>query len=504
MFNAFVWQLYKESERGKRAIEYCSRFDNALRESSYSVLFFGLSSDEMPTGYPETDPSNAEFIKTVKNFAAEECVESIQQATELFDHLVAVGLPLQFPGDTEVTTFTAEDITDLIQYVSIGLHLAHPDYFIPYGFVNSFADLQRIGEMFNLVLPPIPAKKDTEGRGRYYGRLNTAFYEFRQSYGLSSAEMCAFLHDFTPRFLVEDDELPEPSKVWPIIAGAYYEDDHDWLEQATEDSLNPFNGHPDMRRGDVLLVYGVSRHKKLSFISHIGRAVSDGFCDPFCYYYDAVWMGQLTPVAPVAFRELKSHPELSQSVHIKTHMKGPGSGSFTLEQYDAILSIMASKGQDISQLPRPQTVSFLPSTELRNERHVETVLIEPLLLHLGYAEKDWLRQMRLRMGRGERIYPDYVFGAEAKRGEERADMVLEAKFTISGEKALRESYAQAVSYAYRLRASVVMLAAREGLWLFRQKREGFSLTHFSFYDWDDLQHPDTLFELGKLLVKPKR
>ena len=135
---------------------------------------------------------------------------------------------------------------------------------------------------------------------------------------------------------------------------------------------------------------------------------------------------------------------------------------------------------------------------------LKLTLIEPLLLRFDYTEKNWLRQMRLRMGRGERIYPDYVFGADTKRGEERADMVLEAKFTISGKKALRESYAQAVSYAYRLRAKVVMLGAREGLWLFRQKRGSFSLASFCFYDWDDLQNPDTLFELGKLLVKPKR
>lgn len=141
---------------------------------------------------------------------------------------------------------------------------------------------------------------------------------------------------------------------------------------------------------------------------------------------------------------------------------------------------------------------------LTTECDVEVALVEPLLSRLGYTEKDWLRQMPLRMGRGERIYPDYVFGTQTTRGEECADMVLEAKFTIGGEKALRETYLQAVSYAYRLRAKTVMLAAREGLWLFRQKRESFSLTSFTFYDWDALQHPDTLFQLKKSVVKPRR
>lgn len=503
MFNAFVWQLYKESERGKRAIEHCSRFSDALHDGTFLTLLFGMSLNTAEKGW-DTDPYSAELIKAAQLFAAETKVTSPQHATALFESVVATGLTFTPPNETEPVMLIAKDITSSVHEISIGLHLAHPEYFIPYGFVTLFDFLQRIGELFNLTLPPVPGKQDIAGRGRYYAQLNEAFYEFRQSYGLSVVEMCAFLYDFAPRLLEKVGDLPEPSKVWPIIAGAYYEADHDWLEQATEESQTPFNGHPDMRRGDVLLVYGVSRHKELSFISHVGRALLDGFKDPFCYFYDVVWLGHLTPVTPVHFRELKAHPKLSQSTHIRTHMKGPGSGSFTLEEYDAILGIMASKGQDISQLLKLRTVSFLPSTELRNERDVEFALIEPLLLHLGYTEKDWLRQMRLRMGRGERIYPDYVFGAQVKRGEERADMVLEAKFTISGEKALRESYAQAVSYAYRLRAEVVMLGAREGLWLFKQKRGSFSLASFSFYDWNVLQNSDALFELGKSLVKPKR
>ena len=502
MFNAFVWQLYKESERGKRAIEHCSSFANALYNSTYSTLFFGLSFDEIPSGYLEADSDNARFISAIKEFAEKECVKNIQQATELFDHLVSAGLPFHFPAEIEATTFTAEDITDLIQYVSIGLHLAHPDYFIPYGFVNSFADLQRISELFKLALPPIPTKKDARGREQYYAQLNNAFYEFRKSYGLSSAEMCAFLHDFALRFLTENsDTLPEPSKVWPVIAGVYNEDDFQWLADATQDSLAPWNGNPNIRVGDVLLIYCIRPHNALCYLA---RAITDGFVDPFCHYYNVVWLGGVFPIPPITFRELSAHPQLAQSSVIKTRMQGPNSGSFTLEEYDAILAIMASKGQDVSQLPRPQTVSFLPSTELQNERDVEVSLIEPLLMQLGYTEKDWLRQMRLQMGRGERIYPDYVFGAETKRGEERAEMVLEAKFTISGEKAFREAYAQAVSYAYRLQAEVLMLASREGLWVFKRKQKAFSSECSKSYDWDKLQNRDTLFELSKLLVRPKR
>lgn len=501
MLNTFVWQLYRESERGKQAIKHVSNFSAALEDGAYLSLLFGLSFDEAPEGYPETDPDSANVIRAVKAFAAERCVTNLEQAAALVEELVSSGLPFCFSGEAEPTILNDEDLTSLIQTVSIGLHLAHPEHFIPYGLVTLFADLQRIAELFNLALPPVPGKRDTKGRLRYYAQLNAAFHEFRKSYDLSTVEMCAFLHDFAPRFLEDKYELPEPAKVWPVVAGVFDESDFQWLENAVEHSLSPWNGSANIRRGDVLLVYCTSPHNAIRYLA---RAITDGFVDPFYSLYSVVWVGEVQPIPPITFKELAAQPQLAQSSVIKTRMQGPNSGSFTLEQYSAILGIFEAKGLSTANLPKPVTVPFLPDAELLNERDVETKLIESLLKCLGYAQTDWLRQMRLRMGRGERVYPDYVFGAKVARGEEQADMVLEAKLTISSERALRETYQQAMSYAYRLRAKVVLLAAREGLWLFGQKRGAFSAERYTVFGWDALCHPDTLFRLKQALVKPRR
>lgn len=190
MFNTFVWQLYKESKRGQKAIEGCSSFSDALHNGVFSTLLFGLSFDEAPSDYPEADLANVELIRTVKELAAKTKVDDLQQATALFENLVSSGLPFRSSDEAETIVLTEEDLTDCIQEVSIGLHLSHPEHFIPYGFRTSFADLQRIGELFNLALPPVPGKKDMAGRGRYYAQLNQAFHEFRQSYDLSTVEMC--------------------------------------------------------------------------------------------------------------------------------------------------------------------------------------------------------------------------------------------------------------------------------------------------------------------------
>jgi hypothetical protein len=312
--------------------------------------------------------------------------------------------------------------------------------------------------------------------------------------------MCAFLYDFAPRFLEEEDEvLPEPSKVWLVTGGTGGNGDFEWLETAVEDegAVDFWQGNLDTRRGDILLMYCVSPY---SYIHSIWRAITDGFVDPFFHYHSTVWIGHPIKTVPVTFKEMKAHPLLSQKGAIKAHLQGPSGKPFTLEEYEAILDIMKSKGQDVSALSRPRAVSFLTSTELTNERDVETELVEPLLLRLGYTPSDWLRQMPLRMGRGERIYPDYVFGADTARGEERAEMVLEAKFSIGSQRDLQEAYLQAVSYAYRLRAKKAVLASREGLWVFSQKRGSFALAQVTHYTWDALQHPDALHSLRRHLA----
>ena len=156
---------------------------------------------------------SAALIEAAQLFAAESKITNPQQATTLFESMVAAGLTVKLPEEPEPVTLVAKDMMSSIQEVSIGLHLAHPEHFIPYGFVtldySLFDFLRRIGELFDLALPSVPGKRDLAGRERYYAQLNEAFYEFRRTHELSAVEMCAFLHDFAPRLLEKMGELPE-------------------------------------------------------------------------------------------------------------------------------------------------------------------------------------------------------------------------------------------------------------------------------------------------------
>ena len=47
---------------------------------------------------------------------------------------------------------------------------------------------------------------------------------------------------------------------------------------------------------------------------------------------------------------------------------------------------------------------------LGNQRDVKVQLVDPLLRRAGLESGDWVRQLAVRMGRGERVYPDYAIG----------------------------------------------------------------------------------------------
>jgi hypothetical protein len=269
------------------------------------------------------------------------------------------------------------------------------------------------------------------------------------------------------------------------------------LDQSDENSTSNWQGNIDTRRGDVLLMYCVSPR---SYIHSIWRATCDGFIDPFFYYHSTIWVGSPIRTVPVTFKEMKGHPLLSQKGAIKAHFQGPSGKPFTVEEYQAVMELMESKGQDISLLPTIERKSFLPDTELTCERDVEIKLIEPFFNRIGWHEKEWLRQMPVRMGRGERNYPDYAFNARTTRGEESASMIVESKFRIQTRRELMEAYCQVKSYALRLQTKVMIIAALEGVWIFCDKN-GFSLEAVAHWNWKELEHPDTLHEVRKLVGK---
>lgn len=496
-FNNFIWELYKQSERGQKAIKRFSHLTEEFIEKRWRTYEWEIA-DEFKEQYPVSIVT-VDVPKLLRESVSEMKFKDLEEASSHYtDTLVAEGVPFELADKTgnkeEVWNFPdlEGDWYDYVAAISLGLYQGQPDYFLPYNFRSKFNQLEEIHGEFGIPLALVPGKADKDGRGNYYLAINQAWQEFRHLHSLSPPEMCAFLYDFSPQFTTQlnASDLPSPSKVWLISGGTW---DFEFADTSTEASVHHWSGNAAIRRGDILMLYLVSPRKA---IHSIWRACSDGFVDPFFHYHDTVWICGRIKTEPVNFSELRGHPLLSRKPAVKGCFCGPNSKTpFTVEEYEAILEIMRSKGQDISILPRIPASDYVPTVELLSERDVEVHLIEPFLERLGYKPTDWVRQMPVKMGRGERNYPDYAFGARPKRGEESAKMVLESKFQLSAHSGFTEAFYQAKSYALRLQSKMMAMAAREGVWVFPPEKGNFDIKKFIHKGWGELNHPDAFHEM---------
>lgn len=383
---------------------------------------------------------------------------------------------------------TYRDLVQDIPHMSLRLYAESQQFAFPYLYPVHFFRVQEICETFDIPLPPLPQKTKYEDKCLYYIKLCKVFHEFRMQHGMSPQEFCVFFYSFAQHFISQplSDEVPAPLKSY--LVGGNAKEDHQYLQTLEPSSCHYWQGNTETKPGDIVLMYELAPY---SHISSIWRALSPGYDDPFRYWAGVVWLGQPVPIPPVSLEELKADPVWSQKGLVKANMQGVSGRGCSREEYAALLGILQQKGFDVSRLPALPELADRPDIPLACERDVEQYLLEPFLRQLGLTEKDWLRQMPLRMGRGIRYYPDYVIRAETGRGNEKGAFICEAKFRISSEKQLKEDFYQAKSYALRLDSGGLLLASCEGVGL-SFARDDYDFKKMEFFDWQALADPDVL------------
>lgn len=491
-FNPYIWQLYKNSKEGMIAIRAYASLWQQIRRGKFKLTLADWSFGDEWFDIGLT----AALIHDLSG----EVVQNIEEAGTLFQEVVDE-LTQESPAEaTDNMTLSVHDLLAQVAELSVALYSCFPDYFIPYFFAGQFYLLEQICRTFEIPLPDVPAKKDFNRRVAYYAELCKGLYEFRQSCRLSPAELCAFLYSFAPNLIITEteDELPSPMKIWIVGGGVDSNGDFEFLDEATASTVSRWQGNVDTRRGDIVLVYCVAPR---SYIHSIWRAKIDGFNDPLAYYYNRVWLCDPIKTKPVTYTDLRNDPLLAQNGLVRRSMQGVNGCRFTNSEYEAILQLLVHKGQDVSRLPRLDAIREIGEgmLQLQDERDVEIHLVEPLLTRLGFAETDWMRQMPLRMGRGERIYPDYAFFPVQRRGEEQANMVLETKYRLKTQRELFLAYSQAKSYALRLQAPIFVVAAVEGIWIFPSTKTGFIFENHRHKTWNELTQPDNFSDLMEIV-----
>ena len=503
-FNSYIWQLYKKSSEGCEAIRCFANLSKEIESGTFKLMLAGSSFD--------VSDGEWEFSQKVVDDYWDTKINNILEAEDLFNQ-IAGGFPITIynedDGTQEEVVLSHADLIDWLTELSAGLYTCFPEYYIPYFFASRFDLLKQICDTFGIPIPKLPSKKHFNERFAYYFELCRVFYEFRKNRCLSPAELCAFLYSFAPNFISQesDPELPQPMRVWIVGGGINNNGDPEFLDRSEEKTIAGWQGNVDTRRGDIVLVYCLSPR---SYIHSIWRAKTDGFIDPFYTFYSQVWLCNPIKTAHVTYEDLRKDPLLSHNGLVKSSMQGLNGRRFNYQEYEAILNIMERKGQDTSILPRLDVVFDMGDEENlpKDERDVEVRLVEPLLEKLGYEPADWTRQMAVRMGSGEKVFPDYAFFPKQNKGEEQARLILETKYRIKSHKDLFKVYCQAKSYALRLQSNVFIIAAVEGVWIFVFEKNDFDMERHIHKTWKAMYHPDMFSNIidlvGKQTIKNKK
>lgn len=512
--NAYLWSLYLKSggqavvarfasfETGNRrgfsdfilslVMAYCP--DTALAHDFVQDIDNAITILEQPEEAKEDaveDTAAKSTLKESRTYAddAEEDWQDFRQA--LPDNLPVSSLERE----------TLHTFCDSLTCFSVVCYADAPSVYIPYFFLRLYNVLTAIATLFEIDLPEVPGPKNYKDRFLFYYALCSTFSNLQKEQGWSSAELCAFLYDFAPKFAGGTSwiwqTLPEPHAAFVI--GAPPDTSERW-QFAKEKAIFSWQGNPDTQPGDMVLLY---QWTPVSAFTSVWQAVAPGFIDPFFWYYRCIYMGNPTKILPLSFKTLKSNPVLSQIPLIKAHMQGMNGTELKPSQYNALVELIHKEGSPVPALPM-LTNHFDAEPErlvIRTEHDVELLLLEPLLDRLGWTREQYVRQLPLHMGRGNCVYPDYVILPQLTPHSEKGFCVVEAKKTISSTKQLHIDCRQAASYAYRLDASKLMLVAQEGIWLADRKDD---FTQLQSYSWEQLQNNDVFSEINAVIGNHRR
>ncbi|MGO8694629.1 MAG: hypothetical protein ACLQMF_13285 [Rectinemataceae bacterium] len=504
-FNSFLWDQLKQTEIGKQSIQMFS---------DLKKWYYEKNTVELVANYGKS-PLLKELLYTINP-------DRMKWICEMYDALVPRFVP-KFAGESstigdvekaigslwdiidreeegiERRTFCVDNIPDL----SIALYWCNKNYFPPYYFYRRTQLLKKIFEALEIYFPPIPPKRDMEKRFLYYAELCKSIYEFRLRMNMTPEEMCSLLYFFGPNFVKEDEVFQNKPQMAFFVGGGKKSgevddsEDFEFLDKADDNTVDNWQGNASASPNDIVVMYCLTPR---SYIHSIWRVKEYGYVDPFFYHYNNTWIHKPIKVPHISYSEIRNDEVLSTMPLVRKNLQGINGDIIEKKYYDRILYLMAQKGFDISVLPKLEALSFSTDIHLVVERDVEQNLLEPLLIKLGYTQMDWVRQLKIKIGRGERIIPDYVLLLNKKKDDYSSYWVWEAKYSIVTDGDLQDAFIQAKSYAQRLSTTGLGIVAKEGIWVTGDVN--IDSKKLMFYSWTDLNGERPFQELYHTCRKP--
>lgn len=479
--NLKMWNLYKDSENGKKVIEL---FNPEVEDASKAIenLF-----EYAKKWGSDIEPDAASFwlYQFAVNFKGDELNSEKDKAKEQYqDFMEKFSITIGYfnqEGDVEFKTDKKSNLikeddyrgkASLIDLLSVYLYLQY-DYFKPLLLKRRFDIFQRNCDVLGIELPPIPRKKDYREYILYYYDICGVLNEFQEANGLTDAEFCACLYDFAPMLIEEAEqaELPKPVNVW--LTGASGKGDFEYLDSLGKrneyNSVNIWACNERTRRGDIIVVYCNSPR---SYIHSIWRANSAGIFNPFDYFHSRTTVCDGVRVPEISFNDLQTDPYFSNVSIVRRKLRGINGIELTAQDYSELLRFIEEKGGMTSELPKLFEGRDIDFGEIKLEKDVEEKILIPMLERLGYTDNDWSRQLSQKAGRTEKAIPDFVFFPRGEKHFENAPMVIEAKLDMSLITEQQKAFSQGLSYARMLRSNIMGICDKERIILYRVDQNG--------------------------------
>lgn len=508
--NKNIWNLYKNSEKGKHSIElFTFNRENGNLEIKVRDIFQHYN--EYLGGVNIENNVINRCILVIDSIITDKLFHndnenSSEYFTRLIDNLELFFVEENSEGelqkvDNERPIIHKKDyksFCSILSEISLVLYFFSDLFYFPILFREQFDVFMKILDVLDIPIPELPAKSDKRGRLLLYNGINKNIEKFAQANNLSIEETCACIYDFAFMMLEEkQNALPDPTNIW--LTGGSKLDYKTFLENPIKGEKSVWTCNENTKRGDIIVMYVLS---PFSFIQSIWRADIDGVYTPFNYYNSRTKVTDGIIIPHISLNELKADPYFSSIPITRKNFQGVNGVLLSAKDYIELQRLLTGKGFDISALPQLYKPDLVLNTQIEKEKDVEEKLLIPLLEKLGYVETDWTRQLSQKAGRNEKAIPDFVFMPTGDIHFQNAPMVIEAKFDMSSNLEKTKTYNQALSYARMMNSTFFGICDKERLIIYRKRNGHFDRFNPTFEKhWQSINDPDIFRELKLIIGK---
>lgn len=501
--NRNLWNLYKCSEQGKRAIEVFNPETKDIYTKAEEIFAFVQPIAEIEPRFGGDMlyilDCNCLLDKLIPEEGDISGINFFEQFIDRFQ-LIDIDEKGLRATATQAQLMKSHDYrakSAFVHIISTYLYLLS-DFYKPILYPSRFDIFMRHCDLLGIELPDIPHTTQYRDYLIFYYKICEKLTQFQAENQLTEAELCACIYDFA--FMLNEEQpkskLPKPTNIWftgasggdfRIIDNPDCQETHIW-------ACNEYT-----RRGDIVVMYCLAPR---SYIHSIWRAESNGIFNPFDYYKSRTALSEGVIIPSISIKELKADPYFSQLPIVKKNLQGLNGVQLSSSDYKELMRLITDKGGDPSNAPQLYC-STISSISIKLERDVEDQLLIPVLQELGYTSKDWSRQCTQKAGRGLKAIPDFVFFPKGEKHLQNAPMVIEAKLNVATQTEYIKAFNQAYSYARMMRSSIMGICDKERLILYRADSNGVFNRNCPIFEehWAALREAETFNQLQRLIAK---